>query len=100
MVFLQLIHRGNVLLGDNEHMHGGFGIDVFKHDEIVVFMDDLSRLPSLHDLAEYTRHNCYHPSCLGRRPGGSPLLLLLILVPLAGTSVYPPALPQPVRLAQ
>ena len=39
---LQVVDRPNVLLGNNQHMHGGLRIDIPEREDIICFVDDVS----------------------------------------------------------
>jgi len=54
---VDIIHRGQVLLGDDEHMDRRFGGDVFEDDHILIFVDDVGRLRFFGNLAKQASHS-------------------------------------------
>jgi len=53
---VDIIHRGQVLLGDDEHVDRRFGGDVFEDDDVFIFVDNIGRLHFFGDLAKHTSH--------------------------------------------
>lgn len=54
---VDIIHRGQVLLGDDEHVDCRFGGDVFKGDYVFIFVDNIGWLRFFGDLAKRASHN-------------------------------------------
>ena len=50
--FGHTVNFGNMLFGNNERMHGGLGIHVFKGGHEIVFVNDFGRDFFCNDLAE------------------------------------------------
>lgn len=53
---VDIIHRCQVLLGDDEHVDWRFGSDVFEDEHILIFVDNIGRLCLFDDLAKQASH--------------------------------------------
>ena len=53
---IDIIHRCQVLLGDDEHVDRRFGGDVFEDDHLLIFVDNIGRLRFFGDLAKQASH--------------------------------------------
>ena len=53
---VDIIHRVQVLLGDDEHVDRRFGGDVFEDDHVFIFVDNIGRLRFFSDLAKQASH--------------------------------------------
>lgn len=53
---VDIIHRCQVLLGDDEHVDRRFGGDVFEDDHVLIFVDNIGGLCFFGDLAKQASH--------------------------------------------
>src|SRR5262245_27149376 len=74
VLFLQIVHGGNMQLRDNQDVYGGLRVNVFKSADGIVFVHNRSWCTLRNDVAENTRHGlpCPH-QCLLPIPTCSPL---------------------------
>jgi hypothetical protein len=67
VLLLQVIDRGNMQFGDDQHVYRCLGSDIFKSDDFVVCVHNACRRALGDDLTENTRHI---PSSCGKESGG------------------------------
>lgn len=53
---VDIVHRGQVLLGDDEHVDRRFGGNVFEDDDVLIFIDNIGRLRFFGNLAKQASH--------------------------------------------
>jgi hypothetical protein len=56
VLLLQVIDRGNMLFGDHQHVDRCLWSDIFKSDDLVVFVHNTRRCTLRDDLTENTHH--------------------------------------------
>ena len=56
VIILHIVHSVQMLLGNDEDVNRGFRRNVFKDEDVVIFMNDIGGLGLVDDLAKQTGH--------------------------------------------
>jgi hypothetical protein len=51
------IKRVEMFLGGDQQVNWGIGVDVFKHNQVLIFIDNIGRQPTGNDLAKDASHS-------------------------------------------
>ena len=60
VLFLQVVHGGNVQFRDDQNVYGGLWVNVGKGHDRIVFVHDSGWCTPGDDITENTRHNLQH----------------------------------------